>query len=371
MGSRIKGSGKARLKQEELSYMFKKTKALALAATATIALGVSATIAVAGDLTIASWGGSYQAAQSKALFQPVAKAMGIKIKEESYGGISDVRLQVKTGAVTLDIITSGSGGGARGGVEGILIPLDYKMIDVSNFVEGSWLPACVGTILFSTVYAYNTETYKDKTPKGWADFWDVKKFPGSRAYRAKMWGSLEPALLADGVPMKDVYKVLDSEEGIKRALDKIRELKPHVDIWWKSGAQHAQLMKDSEVDMTSGWNGRFDVAIKDGAKAAYSYDGATLDYDCFGIPKGAPNAELAMKFLTEVSKASYQANMPQYITYGPTNAEAYDLGIIDKDLAAKLPSYPDNAKKQLVINTQWYAKWEKKASEMYQEMLTE
>ena len=351
--------------------MLKKTKLFALAATAAFAIGATATATVAADLTIASWGGSYQAAQSKAIFQPVAKKLGIKITEESYGGISDVRLQVKAGAVTLDIIDTGSGGGARGGVEGILQPLDYSRIDVSNFVPGTYLPACVGTIVFSTVYAYNTETYKDKTPQGWADFWDVKKFPGTRSYRAKVWGALEPALMADGVAPEDVYKVLDSEEGIKRALDKIRELKPHIAVWWKSGAQHAQLMKDGEVDMTSGWNGRFDVAIADGAKAAYSYDGATLDYDCFGIPKGAPNAELAHKFLVEASKASYQANLPQYITYGPTNAKAYELGIIDDALARKLPSHPENAKKQLVIDTQWYAEWEKKASEMYQAMLTE
>ena len=64
--------------------------------------------------------------------------------------------------------------------------------------------------------------------------------------------------------------MLDSEEGIKRAIDKIRELKPDIAIWWKSGAQHAQLMKDGEVDMTTGWNGRFDVAIGVGAKAAYN-----------------------------------------------------------------------------------------------------
>ena len=58
--------------------MFTKIKTLALAATATFALTASAQ---AADLTIASWGGSYQAAQSKGIFQPVAKAMGIKIKE--------------------------------------------------------------------------------------------------------------------------------------------------------------------------------------------------------------------------------------------------------------------------------------------------
>ncbi|MEM8842243.1 MAG: ABC transporter substrate-binding protein [Pseudomonadota bacterium] len=327
--------------------------------------------ASAGDLTIVSWGGSYQDAQSKAIFEPVAEKMGIPIKQDSYGGISDVRLQVQAGAVTWDIIDTGSGGGARGGAEGILEPLDYEMIDVTDFVPGTYLDHCVGTITFSTVFAYNTETYDGEGPKTWADFWDVEKFPGERAYRSKYSGALEPALLADGVPPAEVYKVLDSEEGIKRAVDKIAELKPHIAVWWKSGAQHAQLIKDGEVDMSTGWNGRFDVAIGDGAKAAYSYDGALLDYDCFGIPKGAPNKDLAMKFLAEASKASYQANMPQYITYGPTNKEAYELGIIPDELAAKLPSYPANAEQQLVVNNDWYAKWEKVASEMYQEMLTE
>ncbi len=351
--------------------MLKKTKLYALAATAAFALGATAGVAVAADLTIASWGGSYQAAQSKAIFQPVAKKLGITIKEESYGGISDVRLQVKAGAVTLDIIDTGSGGGARGGVEGILEPLDYKMIDVSNFVEGTHLPACVGTITFSTVFAYNTETYKDGGPKSWADFFDTKKFPGKRAYRAKYHGTLEPALLADGVPMNEVYKVLDSEEGIDRAINKIRSIKDDIAIWWKSGAQHAQLMKDGEVDMTTGWNGRFDVAIKDGAKAAYNYNAALLDYDCFGIPKGAPNKELAMKFLAEASKPEYQAAMPQYITYGPTDKRAYELGIIGEDVAKSLPSHPHNAETQLVVDNSWYAKWEKYASEKYQEMLTE
>ena len=44
---------------------------------------------------------------------------------------------------------------------------------------------------------------------------------------------------------------------------------------------------------------------------------------------------------------------------------------IDDELATRLPSHPDNASQQLVINTEWYAKWEQIASEKYQAMLTE
>lgn len=346
-----------------------RTQFFATVTAATLLAGMAQ--AEEKSVTIASWGGSYQEAQSKALFQPASKATGVVVKEETYGGMSDVRLQVQSGAVTLDIVASGSGSASRAAAEGLLEELDYSIIDVSTFYPTLKMSHCVGGDVFSTVYAWNTETVGETGPASWADFWDVEKFPGKRAYRGKVAGALEPALMADGVAPEDVYNVLGSEEGIERAIDKIRELKPHIDVFWSSGAQHAQLMKDGEVDMTTGWNGRFDVAKADGAKVAYSFEQALLDYDCFAIPKGAPNKDVAMAFLAEISKAEYQANLPNYITYGPTNKAAYDLGTIDEATAKALPSHPDNAAKQLPVDIEWYAKWETIAAEMYEEMLTE
>ena len=339
----------------------------------TLAAGLLASTAIAQDrsLTIASWGGSYQEAQSKALFEPAAANTGIEVKQETYGGMSDVRLQVSSGQVTLDIVVSGSGSAARAAAEGLLEPLDYGVIDVSTFYPGLYDDYCVGGDVFSVVAAWNTNTYGEDGPKSWADFFDTEKFPGTRAYRAKAAGALEPALMADGVAPEDVYEVLDSEEGIERAINKIRELKPNIAVFWTSGAQQAQLMMDGEVDMTTGWNGRFDNAKKDGGAVSYTFNQALLDYDCFAIPKGAPNKDLAMEFLNEISKPEYQEDLPKYITYGPTNKAAYDTGEITPDVAAMLPSSPENAAKQLPINLEWYAKWETIADEMYQEMMTE
>jgi putative spermidine/putrescine transport system substrate-binding protein len=339
----------------------------------TLSAAVMASSAMAADksVTIASWGGSYQEAQSKALFEPAAANTGIEVKQETYGGMSDVRLQVQTGQVTLDIVASGSGSAARAAAEGLLEKLDYSVIDVSSFYPSLYSDYCVGGDVFSTVYAWNTNTYGEDGPQSWADFWDVEKFPGSRAYRGSVAGALEPALMADGVAPGDVYDVLDSEDGIERAIDKIRELKPNISVFWSSGAQHAQLMKDGEVDMTTGWNGRFDNARADGGKVAYSFNQALLDYDCFAIPKGAPNKETAMEFLAEISKPEYQDDLPKYITYGPTNKAAYDTGEITAEVAAGLPSSPDNAAMQLPVSLEWYSKWETIAAEMYQEMLTE
>jgi putative spermidine/putrescine transport system substrate-binding protein len=324
----------------------------------------------AQDLTAVSFGGAYQDAESKALFQPAAKALGITLKEDTYTGIAQLRLQVKAGAVTWDVVASGSGSAAHAGAEGILEKLDYTVIDVANFIPGTWQAYCVGGDVFSTVMAWNTATFGDHPPQTWADFWDVKKFPGKRSYRNAAAGALEPALMADGVPMDQVYATLSAPGGIDRAIRKIAELKPHVAVWWSSGAQHAQLMKDGEVDMITGWNGRFDAVAKDGGKVAYTFNQALLDYDAYAIPKGAPHKDLAMKFLAEISKPQYQAELTKYIPYGPTNKKAYDLGIIDAAYAKKLPSSPANAALQLPIDIDWYIKFEAQASQAYQNMLT-
>ena len=73
-------------------------------------------------------------------------------------------------------------------------------------------------------------------------------------------------------------------------MNKIRELE-HIAVLWASDARHSHFMKDG------------------GAKVAYSFEPALLDYDGgYAIPNGAPNKELAMQFLNEISKSQYRAD---------------------------------------------------------------
>ena len=337
---------------------------------------VMAATVTAEPITVVSWGGSYGEAQDKALFNDASENSGIEIIRESGASMSKTCLQVESGAVTWDLVVTGSGGAAAAAAKGCLEKIDYDVVDVSTFYPNTYTDYCVGSDVFSTVMAWNTEKYgepgSEGAPNSRADFFDVEKFPGTRAYRANnVDGALEPALMADGVAPEDVYDVLSTREGKERAINKIRELKPHIAVFWESGAMQAQLMKDEEVDMTTGWNGRFDNAAKDGANVGYTFNQALLDYDCFAMPKGAPNKETAMKFLAEVSKAEYQANLPFYITYGPTNKAAYDITTAPTELIESLPSHPSNVPMMAPVSLEWYAEHRAEALEMYIEMLSE
>ena len=72
-----------------------------------------------------------------------------------------------------------------------------------------------------------------------------------------------------------------------------------------------------------------------------------------------------MKFLAEVSKPQYQANLPFHITYGPTTKEAYEVTTAPKELLEALPSHPKNVSKMLAVSLDWYAKIEKELKNVY------
>ena len=362
-----------------MNQIFNRTKNLrslvAVIGFATLGF-FSSSIVVAEPITVVSWGGSYGKAQDLALFNDASKNSGIAINRESGANMSKVTLQVESNAVIWDLVVSGSGSCAAAAAKGSLEKIDYTIVDVSDFLPNTYTDYCVGSDVFATVFAWNTDKYGEpgstNAPQSWADFWDVKKFPGTRSYRSNnVDGALEPAVMAMGIAPEKVYEFLSTEEGMKKAIDKIRELKPHISVFWTSGAMQAQLMKDAEVDMITGWNGRFDNAKKDGAKVGYTFNGALRDYDGFGIPKGAPNKDVAMKFLAEVSKPQYQANLPFHITYGPTNKKAYEITTASKELLEALPSHPKNVEKMLAVSLEWYAKNRPKAQELYMELLSE
>ena len=314
-------------------------------------LGVAATLpAVAqSTITFASYGGAYQAAQRKALLDPIEKQMNITIKEDTLTGIADVRAQVGANAVKWDVADLGGASCARGEAEGLFEPLDYSVIKTDGIDKSEVHPHWVGVIYYSTVIAWNTQKYGQDGPKSWADFWDTKKFPGTRSLSRGASETFEVALMADGVDPAKLYPL-----DVDRALKSLAKIKPNIVAWWASGAQSAQLLKDGEADMVAIWNGRAGAVIKDGAKAAITYNQGIFNTDCLVIPKGAKNVALAQKAIALMVSPDLQANIPKYIDYGPTNSKAFDTGKISPAEAEKINSSPANAAKQTYMNFDYW-----------------
>ena len=343
----------------------KLTKLLASTAVAAFAFGAVA--AHAGDLTIVSWGGAYTKSQVEAYHKPYIAKTGTNIKSQDYnGGIAEIKAQVEAGNVTWDIVDVELSDAVRACDEGLLETIDASTLpDGANgksakedFLPGTLHECAVTNIIWSTIFAYDTTKIKDG-PTTMAEFFDTKKYPGKRGMRKGAKPNLEFALIADGVPAKDVYKVLATAAGVDRAFAKLDTIKKDV-IWWEAGAQPPQLLADGEVIMTTAYNGRiFNAVASEGKPFKIVWDGQILDLDLWDIPKGAKNKETALDFLKFSTSTEQLAAQASYISYGPARMSSGPLvGKFhnkDIDMAPQMPTNPANMTNAVQSNFEFWA----------------
>ncbi len=327
----------------------------ALGVATALAILAAAGSASARDLTVVSFGGSLQDAVRKAFITPFAAETKTPVKEDTYdGSLAKISSQVQAKSVLWDVVDVESDVLAQGCQEGFFEKLDVSKIgDSKDYMKAAVQePSCgIGYLAGAMTLAYDSAKLATG-PVTWADFWDVKKFPGKRAMRFDPKWTIELALLADGVATGDVYKTLEAPGGVDRAFKKLDELKPNI-AWWKLGAESIQLLASGEVSMVAAYNGRVVAANRgEGRKFKMAWGaGAIYFLDYFAIVKDSPNKTEAMSFIKYAMSPGPQAAFPTFIGYAPTSLKAFET--IGADVKAELPT-EQNLKDAVVSNDQFW-----------------
>lgn len=312
--------------------------------------------ALAAELTVTSWGGAYEESQVKAFHEPFAKATGVKVIKDVWdGSVAKIRAMVETKTYSWDVIDVEPAHALQGCDEGFFERIDYGVVGTrTNFIPGGAMDCAAGTIVWSTVYAYDPAKFPGAKPKTMADFWDVKKFPGPRSMRKVPQTNLEFALIADGVPTSKVYDVLRTPAGVERAFKKLGALKPHIKVWWTAGAQPPQLLADGEVAMVTAWNGRIYNAVKkEGKNFVIVWDGQAMDFNLWAIPKGNPRKDLAMKFIAFSMRPEIMGQQSRYISYAPTVKAA--IKYVAPAVLPDMPTAPENTRNAFAVDPLFWA----------------
>ncbi|MEZ2353176.1 ABC transporter substrate-binding protein [Caballeronia sp. RCC_10] len=302
------------------------------------------------QIVVSDPGGPYTTAYREAFYDPFEKATGIKVVSVARESqpVAQFAAMVQTKNYVWDVTTlTLSADIPYLESKGLLEPIGLKASEFPDVMPEAITPNWLGVDVYSTVLAYRADKFKDNGPKSWADFWDVKKYPGRRSLRRSPLDTLEQALLADGVPLDKLYP-LDVDRAFK-SLDKI---KPHISIWWTSGAQAMQAIQSGDVDLISTWNGRAQAAKDAGAPVTIVWNQGLYSIEGWGIPKGTPRAEAAKQFVRFCADAKRQALLTRTLAYGPTNKRAFDT--ISKERAPLLPTAPDNIKEMKLPSPQWW-----------------
>ena len=321
----------------------------------------------AQSITVVSWGGSYARASQEAYHKPFTEETGIDISLEDYnGGLAQIRAQVESGVVYWDVVDLEVADAMRGCDEGL-----FELIDPSelapaadgsppepDYYEDTLSECGAGTLFYSTVFAYNSEVLSGDTPQTIDDFFDLDRFPGRRGMRRSPLVNLEFALMADGVPVEEVYAVLGTDGGVDRAFRKLETIKDEI-VWWEAGAQPPQMLADGEVTMTTAYNGRiFNAQVLENQPFVIVWDGQVLDTGQLGIVAGTPRLEAAMEFVKFASRPMSMARVSHYIAYSPVRRSAdalvsthLETGV---DMRPHMPNTPENTRRALLSDGVWW-----------------
>ena len=307
--------------------------------------GASLSASAQESLTVISFGGAYGAAHKQHMLDPFEKDTGVKILLDSYsGGIAEMKAQVESGNVQWDVVSIEAIDLERACSEGLLEVIDHSQLPpgidgvaaAEDFYPDALGSECaVATDVFSVVFAYNKDTIGDAAPTSVADVFDLEKIPGKRAFQKRPQVAMEWALMADGVPKAEVYDVLATEEGQARAFAKLDTIKKDI-VWFDSWSQAPQLLNDGGAVLVQSANGRFYDAIRRENKPfVIVWDGHLFDLDVWSVMKGAPNKDLAMKFVSYATESKPLAGMAD-VAYGPTRKSSAPL--LEAEVVANLPT---------------------------------
>lgn len=294
------------------------------------------------DITIIHSGGKYGESMDECCVKPFTEKTGVKVNVETPGGFGKLRAMVESGNVHAVLYDLAGTGVMQARKLNLIEDMDWDAIDPEDITPDAKLPDGFGTQYYSTIMAWREGV---KAPQNWRDFWNVEDFPGKRSLPNYPYHVLAIALIADGVPPEELYPL-----DLDRAFASLEKIKDHVAVWWQSGAQSSQLLKDKEVDYAAVWNAR--AIGEEGIE--YTYNEGFLNLTFFVVPRGAnpDHKAAAMKLLHEMSVAKNQALAAEMAPHTGTNPAIDEY--LPKDRLHEFPTTAENRSKQFLHDLDWW-----------------
>jgi putative spermidine/putrescine transport system substrate-binding protein len=336
---------------------YKRLPALVTAGTLLIAVAAcggdgGGADSAAGEktLTWASTGGQFQEDEKKALQEPFTAKTGTTFVNVSPAEPAQVKAMVAAGKTNWDLANmSWIYAGAYCGQ--LFEKLEHPQLDRSKFPPGTTHDCFVPTYRYANVFSYNADDYPKEQPSKIEDFFDTKRFPGKRIVQDyPKNGLLEAALIADGVPIDEVYPL-----DVDRAFRKLDTIKDSL-IFAPSYGAVQQMLVDRQASMVLTVTARTIVTKQSGANLKPVWDFTTTDIGALVVPKGAPHKDLAMEALVFVTQPEQAKNYAQLTGIAPARPDVDINSIAYTDVQKQFNAFLPDRGRLLEQNKEWWIK---------------
>ncbi|MDN3523873.1 extracellular solute-binding protein [Halomonas sabkhae] len=343
------------------------------------------TAAAQGEATldVLTWGGAYERAQRRALFEPFTRETGIEVRVHRYnGGLTELREAIDAGRTPWDLIDMSRSEAKTACADNLLEPLSADILSPSpqgrpaqrDFITGALNRCSITHSVFATVVAYRRDAFPGQRPTEISDLFDQQNFPGPRALQRGPAVNLEWALLSYGVPEEEIYRLLSTRRGLSLAFKRLDDLDNLH--WWEAGDTPVKLLAEDKVVMASGFNGRFfDAMVNQDLPIEILWDGQVQEHEVWTVPRGAEQSQQAREFIDFATSAERQTALAELIPYGPSRRSATlqvanhpDTGV---DMRLHIPTHPLNAEHALTKDDEWYARSHERINDYFEDALLE
>jgi putative spermidine/putrescine transport system substrate-binding protein len=333
---------------------------------AAVFAGNDAQAQAARQLVMVNWGGIANQGFGNNYGAPfVAANPGWTVVQDSTGpSAGRIRSMVESGRVTWDLCDSSATSSFLLGGLNLLNRIDYNIVNRENVIGPTFaLDHGAAPYSFSNVLVYDSSKFPT-APTGWADFWDLQKFPGTRLLRRDAAGTLDAAQMSLGKDMANLYPL-----DVRASLARVREIRRNL-VFWTGGAESEQFIRTGEAVMGQIWHTRAKVLEQESnGRFKFIWNQGILQPGIFVIPRGNPGGEMAQRLLASMlANAEPQVELLKFLGNGPTNPRA--AALVPEEFKRFNPTEPANARVQVAQNGRWWGENYARVNADYIDMVT-
>lgn len=256
--------------------------------------------------------------------------------------------QVKSGKVSWNWIDA-EGWFALGNPD-LFIDMPYDEIGIKKSdlisVPNAYTPKAV--ISYHSCYGIGYRTDSDlKAPTNWVDFFDTSSFPGKRGVYNWPYGTIELALIADGVKPNELYPL-----DLDRAFNKFDSIRDDI-VFWNTGAESQQFLVGESADFVQSWHNRVATLAAMGTPVGVEWGQNLQIITHHTISKHQPEPELCAQFIKSAFEPEPLAEYSTRSFNSPPTQAAYDL--LDDETKEWMSTNPEHMDASYgVIDDEWW-----------------
>jgi putative spermidine/putrescine transport system substrate-binding protein len=320
------------------------------------------------SLKVGVYGGYFKDSFDKNIFPEFTKATGIAVESvaEPTGEAWLVQLEqaAKAGQAPADVSMMSQVAVLKGQATELWAPLDLAKIPSSSGLIDRFINkypdgrvSGIGAVSWYITLVTNTDVYKE-APTSWEALWDPAN--------ADKIGLL--ALVSNSFLLEVTAKtflggtnVLDTEEGLLKAFEKLAEVKSNVSLWYRDEAQFEQALKSGEIPMGQYYHDVTGLAASQGqpVRSNFPKEGGIQDSGSWVLSRASTKTEEAHVFMEYMSQPATQAVLSRKVGTAPTvkreltDLTAEEFAAVSSDIDPVIPRYDLYQTKSDWLNQKW------------------